>query len=218
VAILHWLLSHEALQVRMVRAIREARTPLTAKAPEPKPRAGAGGLPSVFAFDGATATISVRGVLTPVPDAEAAWFDEPNTVYGDLQESLRIAASDPRVRDIVWDIDSPGGAVDGLFGLLDDIGEARASGVKMSVVADNAHSAAYGIAAAVGNITARSRMSSFGSVGVATSGFISGGICGTVVDIASSELRRSDPTCRRPKARRSSSATSTRLRGSLWAL
>ena len=190
--ILHWLLSHEALQVRMVRAIRQARTPLTAKAPERKAQAN-GGLPSSLQFDGATATIFVRGVLTPTPDAEAAWFDEPNTLYGDLQEALQIAASDPRVREIVWDIDSPGGAVDGLFSLLDDIADARASGARMSVIADNAHSAAYGIAAAVGSITARSRMSSFGSVGVATSGFISGGLCGTVVDIASSDAPEKRP-------------------------
>lgn len=197
---LHWLLSHEALQVRMVRAIREARTPLTAKAPERKAQANHG-LPSTLQFDGATATISVRGVLTPTPDAEAAWFDEPNTLYPDLQESLRVAAADPRVRDIVWDIDSPGGAVDGLFALLDDIADARASGARMSVIADNAHSAAYGIAAAVGNITARSRMSSFGSVGVATSGFISGGLCGTVVDIASSDAPEKRPDLATPEGK-----------------
>jgi ClpP class serine protease/predicted transcriptional regulator len=182
---LYWLLSHEALQLRLVRAIREARTPLTAKAPTPT-------LPSPLTVSDGKALITVRGVLTPTPDSEAAWFGESNTLYPDLQAALQSALANKGVSKIVWDIDSPGGAVDGLFALLDDIADARGK-KPMSVFADNAHSAAYGIAAAVGRITATSRMSSFGSVGVATSGFISGGLCGTVVDIASSDAPEKRP-------------------------
>jgi ClpP class serine protease len=182
---LYWLLSHEALQVRLVRAIREARTPLTAKAPAPS-------TPSPLLISGNAALITVRGVLTPTPDKDAAWFGEPNTLYPDLQAALQTALDTSAVSKIVWDIDSPGGAVDGLFALLDDITAARGK-KPMNAWADNAHSAAYGLAAAVGRITATSRMASFGSVGVATSGFIQGGLCGTVVDIASSDAPEKRP-------------------------
>lgn len=188
---MHWLLSSEALQLRVIRSVREARTPLTAQLPRPAANREA---PASLTIDGRTATIRVEGVLTPTPDLMAEVYGEPNTTYADLQDSLQAALADSAVKEIVWSIDSPGGAVDGLFALLDDIEDARAAGRKpMRALASNAHSAAYGIAAAVGNITAANRMSSFGSVGVATSGFIQGGICGTVVDLTSSDAPEKRP-------------------------
>lgn len=196
---LYWLMSDEALQVRMIRAIREARTPLTAWAPGPV--ADSGAAPNPLTINGNVATIRVEGVLTPTPDMMAACYGEPNTTYAELRESLRAAAADPNVREIVWDIDSPGGAVDGLFALLDDIADARAAGANMRVEAENAHSAAYGIAAAVGSITARSRTASFGSVGVATTGFISGGMCGKAVDITDSDAPEKRPDIQDPEGR-----------------
>lgn len=199
---LYWLMSHEALQLRVVRAIREARTPL---APRP-PRAaaqGEGGLPAPLKIEGRTATITVTGVLTPTPDMMAEYYGEPNTTYSDLQDSLRASLADRNVREIVWSIDSPGGSVDGLFGLLDAIENAREAGAKpMRVEAVNAHSAAYGIAAAVGKpIIATSRMASFGSVGVATSGFIQGGICGTVVDLTNTDAPEKRPDLSKPEGK-----------------
>lgn len=193
---LHWLLSHEALQVRLTRAIREARTPL----PTAPPAAGpARPLPMAVGKSG-RAIILVEGVLTPKPDAMAELYGEPNTTYAELRQCLATALADASVKQIVWSIDSPGGAVDGLFALLDDIEDARGR-KPMSALADNAHSAAYGIAAAVGSITASSRMSSFGSVGVATSGFVSGGLCGTVVDIASSDAPEKRPNLATPEGK-----------------
>lgn len=136
----------------------------------------------------------MEGVLTPAPDMMAEYYGEPNTTYADLRDSLRTALASSAVREIVWSIDSPGGSVDGLFALLDEIEGAREASIKpMRVEATNAHSAAYGIAAAVGNITATSRMASFGSVGVATSGFIQGGICGTVVDMTNTDSPEKRP-------------------------
>jgi ClpP class serine protease len=150
--------------------------------------------PAPLSVNGSTATIRVEGVLTQMPDMMAECYGEPNTTYADLREALRWAVADPAVREIVWSIDSPGGDVDGLFALLDEIEDVRAADIKpMRVLADNAHSAAYGIAAAVGNIAATSRMASFGSVGVASSGFIQGGICGTVVDLTSSDAPEKRP-------------------------
>ncbi len=192
---LYWLLSAEALQVRTLRAIREARTPLTAELPRARAERE-----SPLSYDGRTAVIRVEGVLTPSPDMMAECYGEPNTTYPDLQAAL-AEARENKVREVLWKINSPGGAVDGLFELLGDIAEARAAGVKMRVEASSAHSAAYGIAAAVGEITATSRTAAFGSVGVATSGFVSGGICGKVVDITSSNAPEKRPDLETPEGR-----------------
>lgn len=196
---LYWLMSDEGLQVRMIRAIREARTPLTARAPrEPREE---GAAPDALSVADGVATIRVEGVLTPAPDMQAEAYGEPNTTYPDLRAALSVALSDRKVKRIEWSIDSPGGAVDGLFALLDDIADARASGKPMSVIAENAHSAAYGIAAAVGSITARSRTSSFGSVGVATTGFVQGGLCGKAVDITNTDAPEKRPNIETPEGR-----------------
>jgi ClpP class serine protease len=197
---LYWLLSHEALQQRVVRSIREARTPLTAW---PTARDAKVERPKALAVEGKTAVIKVHGVLTQTPDFMAEMYGEPNTTYPDLIAALGAAVLDPTVKEIVWEIDSPGGSVDGLFTLLDAIEDARVmlapSGRKMRAVGINAHSAAYGIAAAVGEIHASSRTSGFGSVGVATSGFVSGGMCGTVVDITSTDAPDKRPNLSTPE-------------------
>lgn len=196
---LYWLLSHEALQQRVVRSIREARTPLTAW---PTQREARTERPSALAVEGKTAVIKVQGVLTQTPDLMAEMYGEPNTTYPELMAALGAAVVDPSVKEIVWEIDSPGGSVDGLFTVLDAIEDARATGRKpMKAVGINAHSAAYGIAAAVGEIHAASRTSGFGSVGVATSGFVSGGMCGTVVDITSSDAPDKRPDLSTPEGK-----------------
>jgi ClpP class serine protease len=193
-----WLLSHDALQTRVVRAIREARSPLVARSERPAPARASRLTPA--GKDG-VATIRVEGLLTPTPDAQSEFYGEPNTTYTELRDAMSLALADKKTKEVVWSIDSPGGAVDGLFALLDEIADARASGANMRVEADNAHSAAYGIAAAVGNITANSRMSSFGSVGVATSSFVQGGLCGEVVDFTNSDSPEKRPNVKTPEGR-----------------
>jgi ClpP class serine protease len=195
---LYWLMSGEAMQRRLLREIREARTPLTARAPAPRASEPRG--PESLRISGDVATITVAGVLTPVADEMAAFYGEPNTTYPDLQAALAGAlASD--VREIVWEISSPGGSVDGYFALIDDIAGAKAAGANMRVVASEAQSAAYGIAAAVGHITATSRVASFGSVGVAVSGFVQGGLCGEVVDMTSSDAPEKRPNIKTPEGK-----------------
>jgi ClpP class serine protease len=196
---IYWLLSDEALQRRLVREIREARTPLSAYVPRTRPAAEG---PRSLSIANGVATITVAGVLTPGPDMMAEYYGEANTTYADLQAALSAALDDKAVREIVWQIDSPGGSVDGLFPLLEDISDARATGGKaMRVVSDNAHSAAYGIAAAAGPITATRKTSSFGSVGVATSGFVQGGMCGKVVDLTNSDAPEKRPNLETPEGR-----------------
>jgi ClpP class serine protease len=192
---LYWLASDEALQVR---AARQLRGPIVAA------RGGRADVasPSPLTVEDGVATIRVEGLLTPTPDTESQWYGDPNTTYPALQTALADAMANKKAREIVWSIDSPGGAVDGLFALLDDIAEARASGGKpMRVLADNAHSAAYGIAAAVGRITATGRMSSFGSVGVATSAFVLGDMIGKVVHLTNSDAPEKRPEVATPEGR-----------------
>lgn len=126
------------------------------------------GLPQALTVNGSTATINVEGVLTKRPDFWAKFFGGSNTTYSSIRTALAFAASSADVGEIVFSIDSPGGSADGLIELLDNIAHVRqSSGKKMRVLSDQAQSAAYGIAAAVGNIEARHRGATFGSIGTA---------------------------------------------------
>lgn len=188
----YWLMSSEALQAR---ASRELRGPLLARASSSREAER----PARLAVDSGVATITVEGVLTPTPDPMSAWDGEANTTYPELQDALAAAVADKKVKEIVWSINSPGGAVDGLFALLDDIEEARATGKPMRAVASNAHSAAYGIAAAVGHITATDRMASFGSVGVTTNSFVLGEMIGRVVHMTNTDAPEKRPAVGTPE-------------------
>lgn len=102
-------------------------------------------------------------MLTKKPDFLAFLFGGGNTTYQDIQQQLAAAASDPAVKRVQLDIDSPGGNVDGLF---ETIGSIEAFTKPISVVASQALSGAFALATAAGNIQAKSPASSFGSVGV----------------------------------------------------
>lgn len=122
---------------------------------------------------GSTAEIRVDGVLTKRPDFWAKFFGGGNTTYSSIRNALAHAATASDVREVVLAIDSPGGNSDGLIELLDSISAFRqSSGKKLRVRAENALSAAYGIAAAAGNIEAVGRGASFGSIGTAVSYFV----------------------------------------------
>lgn len=132
------------------------------------------GLPQGMSLSGSTATIHVEGTLTKRPDFWAKYFGGSNTTYASIRNALAYAASSADVGEIVFSIDSPGGEASGLIELLDSIGQVRqSSGKKMRVVAEQAQSAGYGIAAAVGNIEARHRGATFGSIGTAQAFWIS---------------------------------------------
>lgn len=129
-------------------------------------------LPRGLTIAGSTAEIRVDGVLTKRPDFFAMFFGGGNTTYTGIRNALAVAATDPNVKTIVLGIDSPGGSVDGLFETLDAIAAVRASGKTIRVRAENAQSAAYGIAAVAGTIEAVSRAATFGSIGTAVSFFV----------------------------------------------
>ena len=89
------------------------------------------------------------------------------TGYGDIADQIETAASDPAVRAILLDVDSPGGEVGGLFDLVDQIQAVRAQcGKPIWAVADEAAlSAAYAIACVADRLYV-TQTGEVGSVGV----------------------------------------------------
>ena len=139
--------------------------------------------------DDGVAVIAVEGILTKQADPLIQFFYGANTAYDDINAQIGAAESDARVTAIRFDIDSPGGNVDGLF---DTLAAISASSKPKTVFARNALSAAYGIAAAAGGpITASGPGAQFGSVGTA----ISMAVSDTVVTLTSSGApeKRPDP-------------------------
>jgi len=166
-----WLLKTETLQ-----AMRDARSAGTAFEPTAEERrefaaamqeahaSKASDLPRNMQVEGNIAQIDVSGVLTEEPDCFALMFGGGNTTYRSIRKSLSAAESDDSIEQIVLNIDSPGGTVDGLFETLASI---EATKKPISVVASQACSAAYAIAAMAGPIQAKTVASEFGSIGVA---------------------------------------------------
>lgn len=133
-----------------------------------------GQLPAGMSVAGNTAEIRVEGVLTKRPDFWAKYFMGGNTTYSSIRNALAVAGASPEITDVVLKIDSPGGNAEGLIELLETIGQFRQySGKRLRARADNAQSAAYGIAAAAGNIEATGRGATFGSIGTAVSYYLS---------------------------------------------
>ena len=170
-----WLLEPDTLR-RLQQAQQQFADPSVMLRWEAEQSAAAesrDGLPQGLQVAGGIATISVEGVLTKRPDFWAKFFGGSNTTYSSIRNALAYAASSADVGEIVFSVDSPGGSVDGLVELLDAIAHVRQHGGKpMRAVADNAQSAAYGIAAAVGKIEARGRGGTFGSIGTAVSIYV----------------------------------------------
>lgn len=119
--------------------------------------------PDNYAVVGNVAQISIAGVLTEVPDFWAWIMGEEQTSYRDIRDSLALAAADPLVQSVVFDVRSPGGYCDGMFETLSSI---EAFSKPMSVQSAQACSAAYALAAMAGRITPLGPASEFGSIGV----------------------------------------------------
>jgi signal peptide peptidase SppA len=85
--------------------------------------------------------------------------------YVDLQEEIEDAATDPAIKGILLDIDSPGGEVAGVFDLADTIYSARAAKPVFAAANSDAFSAAYLLASGAQHIYA-GRTSGLGSIGV----------------------------------------------------
>ncbi len=88
--------------------------------------------------------------------------------YADIQGEIEDAATDPAIRGILLEIDSPGGEVAGVFDLVDTIAAARSTKPIYAVANNDAFSAAYLLASGAERIYA-SRTSGLGSIGVIVS-------------------------------------------------
>jgi signal peptide peptidase SppA len=85
--------------------------------------------------------------------------------YVDLQQEIEDAATDPAIKGILLDIDSPGGEVAGVFDLADTIYAARSAKPVFAVANSDAFSAAYLLASSAQQLYA-GRTSGVGSIGV----------------------------------------------------
>lgn len=137
-------------------------------------------------FAGSTAEILIEGVLTEKPDCFALLFGGGNTTYEGIRKGLAMAEADPTIKNIVLNIASPGGHVNGLF---ETFAALDAVTKPISVRSGFAASAAYGLAAVAGPIEATTPAAEFGSIGVAAAYFLDE----MVVDIASTEAPKKRP-------------------------
>ena len=87
------------------------------------------------------------------------------TSYGHLEDRIMDAATDPAVRAILLDIDSPGGEAAGVFDLSDLVHEVRSLKPVWAVADEEAFSGAYAIASAAERLFVP-RTGGLGSIGV----------------------------------------------------
>lgn len=88
------------------------------------------------------------------------------TSYGEVERMMNAAMNDPRVSEIIMEVDSPGGEVAGAFDAADRITAMRGQGKKITAVAaEFSASAAYLISSAADEIVVP-RTGAVGSIGV----------------------------------------------------
>ena len=125
-------------------------------APGRNPRAG-------YDVVGGVAIISVCGTLVQKLGSLRPWSGM--TGYDGIRQNFLTALTDPDVKAIMLDIDSPGGEVSGCFDLVDAIYRARGKKPIWSILNESAYSAAYAIASAADRIVVP-RTGGVGSIGV----------------------------------------------------
>ncbi len=112
------------------------------------------------------AVISVHGILTKNPGA----FDDflGMTSYERIRAQIEEALENKEVETILFDIDSPGGEVNGIFDLADFIYNVSSQKSIIAIANDDAYSAAYAIASSAEKVFV-TRTSGIGSIGVIAS-------------------------------------------------
>jgi len=125
-------------------------------APGRNPRAG-------YDVVAGVAIIEVCGTLVQKLGCLRPWSGMSG--YDGIRQNFLTALSDPDVKAIMLDIDSPGGEVSGCFDLVDTIYRARGKKPIWSILNESAYSAAYAIASAADRIVVP-RTGGVGSIGV----------------------------------------------------
>lgn len=162
-----WLLEESVAQA-MRAAVEAGFTPTAEQTAQFTARAGILDGSRITAVAGDRAAISIRGVLTDSPDIFAMIFGGGNTTYGEIVAAAAAAEADPSIREIVFDVNSPGGQASAAWAAAMD----AIAGLKKpttATVSGQAASAAYGLASQASRIVAANRMSAVGSIGVAAS-------------------------------------------------
>lgn len=115
-----------------------------------------------YVADG-VAVLPIVGTLVQRAD----WLDAMSGMigYGHIERMFAAALDDPSVKEIILEIDSPGGEVAGAFDMADRLFEARGEKPIKAIATELAASAAYLIASAADEIVAP-RTGSVGSIGV----------------------------------------------------
>jgi ClpP class serine protease len=155
-----------------------------------------GGTPRLLTVNGADAFIAVEG---PLVKRVSYWMYELGykmCAYGDLAAALTAAGEDRTIKRVHLVIDSPGGTVDGLFEVMQQLAE-----YKKPLLAHVAHaySGAYMLASQCKKIEAIGPASGFGSVGIATTyGFWDGE---EIIDITNTESPDKRPDVRTEEGR-----------------
>jgi signal peptide peptidase SppA len=109
------------------------------------------------------ALFSLDGPLTKQPTCASFFFG--GTATAQFRQALRQAASDPQVRAILLDVDSPGGTVAGTADLADDVFRIAAIKPVYGYISDQACSAALWIVSQATHVFANAT-AIIGSIGV----------------------------------------------------
>ena len=110
-----------------------------------------------------TAKLKIHGPLIKY----GSWWSDifGISAYSSISKEFKKLASDPNVKNIILDIDSPGGMVNGCSELAETIYRAREDKHIISYVSGQGCSAAYYLASAASKIYAH-KMATVGSIGV----------------------------------------------------
>jgi len=109
--------------------------------------------------------IPIQGMLTNHVSPSAGFFGESITTFAFLSESIAQAEASDHVKELVFEINSGGGEVDGLEAVANAIFNTKKP--TTAVVHGMAASAAFWLASQTDRIIATGRTSSVGSIGVA---------------------------------------------------
>jgi len=156
------VLAGERIEIREGKKVAKARRGRTLATVEAESVRSGDGLSDYALTRDGVAILQVAGVISKRFDwlAAACGF----ATYEGIGASLEAALSDYRVRAILLDVDSPGGQVDGMLDLADQILAARARLPVWAVANSIAASAAYALAGSA-EMLYLPRLAQVGSIG-----------------------------------------------------
>lgn len=149
-----------AIREQVMEAMQELSGTLVGPLSRPEARSTAR-----RAAGGKVAILGLKGMITPQPSLMALLFGAGGGGLVGFRKDLREAVADPDVSHIVMDVDSPGGLVDMVPEVAQDIYEAREAKPIVAVANTLAASAAYWLASQANEVIV-SPSAEVGSIGV----------------------------------------------------